>query len=259
MAVPAHLPATADAGRHHSAGGARRLCRRRQQRRRRDRNPVGAGQSQITDALAQRGGGRDACMAAQFGAHRVRCGAGCCVGMHRLDVLRAPRRPESDRRLHRRPDGQGAARADAPRDQPHEGGAARFRLRRPRALLDLPRAHRARLVRPAFAGVPGKRDARQHRRAAERAARLPDQARALYRRHAAIEVRQHGAGRRRDRGGGFGRRREDARRDVRRPARFHAAVGEAAAVRHRLCAQRVFRRRRRRDQRARRLDRQVPR
>ena len=51
--LPAHLPATADAGRHHSAGGARRLCRRRQQRRRGDRNPIGARQSQIADALAR--------------------------------------------------------------------------------------------------------------------------------------------------------------------------------------------------------------
>ena len=62
----------------------------------------------------ERSGGRDACVAAQLGAHRVRCGAGRGVGMHRLDVLRAPRRPEGDRRLHRRPNSQGAARADAP-------------------------------------------------------------------------------------------------------------------------------------------------
>ena len=63
----------------------------------------------------------------------------------------------------------------------------------------------------------------------------------------------------RDRRGRFRRRREDTGRDVRRPARFHAPVGEAAAVRHRLRAQRVLRRRRRSHHRARRLDRQVPR
>ncbi len=91
-AVPARLPAAADAGRHHPAGGARRLRRRRQQRRRRDRGPVGARQSQGADALAGRDGGRDARMAAQSGAHRVRRGAGGGVGLHRLDVLRAPRR-----------------------------------------------------------------------------------------------------------------------------------------------------------------------
>ena len=67
-ALPAHLPATADAGHYHSASRARRLCRRRQQRRRRHRDPVGVGQSQGPDSLARRGGGRDACVAAQLGA-----------------------------------------------------------------------------------------------------------------------------------------------------------------------------------------------
>ena len=75
-----------------------------------------------------------------------------------------------------RADRQGAARADAARDQPHVARTARFRLRRPGALLDLSRARRARLVFSALARVPRKRDARRHRGAAERAARLPDQA-----------------------------------------------------------------------------------
>ena len=120
-------------------------------------------------------------------------GAGRRERLPRLDVLRPSRRPEGDRRLHRRADRQGAARADAARDQPHEARAARFGLRRPRALLDLPRAHRARLVRAAAAGISRKRHARQHRCAAQRASRLPDPARALSRRHAPVEVRQHRA------------------------------------------------------------------
>ena len=64
------------------------------------------------------------------------------AALHRLALLRAEHAAEDGHQVHGRADRAGAARADAARDQPHAQHPARRRVRRPRALLHLPGAHR---------------------------------------------------------------------------------------------------------------------
>ena len=105
--------------------------------------------------------------------------ASCCWSPpYRLALLRAEHAAEDVDHVHRRADGQGAGRPDAARDQPHARHPARVRVRRSGALLDLPRAHRRGRRRRCPPGLSRGRDARQHRRAAERASGLPGAARA---------------------------------------------------------------------------------
>ena len=97
---------------------------------------------------------------------------------HGLALLRAEHAAEDRHQVHGRADREGAARADPARDQPHAQHPARLGVRRARALLDLPGAHRRGLGLAEPARLPGSHHARQHRRAAERAPCLPGAARA---------------------------------------------------------------------------------
>ncbi len=169
--------------------------------------------------------------------------------------------PKVTDRLHRRADGQGAAGADAARDQPHDAGAARLRMRRARALLHLPGAHRraASFTLPAatfpesvtlgsIGAPPNVRLACQIR---------PD---ALPRRHAAAEVRTAPGPRRAEieeaDSAGVEKSLAVMFVDLRDFTRLSEKRLPFDVV---YVLERVLRRRRRRDHRARRLDRQVPR
>ena len=168
---------------------------------------------------------------------------------HRRHLPRAPRERPRDHR---------AGRAQHPGSDPRRRAAARLRVRRARALHDLPRAHRRGPRQPAAAGAQGGEGARPHRGAGERAPRLPvppdarrggDAAAAAERGafvRAAAAQRRPGP-------------RAPHRRDVRRPARFDQPGRRTPALRRGVHHEPVLRGDARRAARDRRLLRPVPR
>ena len=93
-------------------------------------------------ALAERCQQHAARGVARLCAARLRGRAGPDRGLYRRALRAAHDGAEDHGALCRRSDGEGGAGRDAARDQPHEPHRACLGVRWPRALLDLPRAHR---------------------------------------------------------------------------------------------------------------------
>ncbi len=183
-AVRCHRPAAGCARRLHGVGAHGRLL---------DRGCAHARQGERADALAERGRWRQPRALPLDRALRLRRHPAVRRPVHVRALHRAEPAAEECHHLHRRPDRAGAGGADAAGDQPQAQDPARVRVRRPRPLLHLPRAHRFRCQRAHAARLSRGHHARQHRRPAQRAPRLPGPARRRADRDAPAAAGQHRA------------------------------------------------------------------
>ena len=183
-AVRCHRPAAGCARRLHGVGAHGRLL---------DRGCAHARQGERADALAERGRWRQPRALPLDRALRLRRHPAVRRPVHVHALHRAEPAAEECHHLHRRPDRAGAGGADAAGDQPQAQDPARVRVRRPRPLLHLPRAHQFRCQRAHAARLSRGHHARQHRRSAQRAPRLPGPARQRADRDAPAAAGQHRA------------------------------------------------------------------